>query len=376
VSQDLYDVLGVGKDAPEPTIKKAYKRLARKYHPDLNKDDPKAEERFKQVTEAFEVLGNPDKRKLYDEFGPVVLKPGFDADRARQYARWQGAGGSPGSGSHPFGEDGQQVPFEDLFGSIFGGGFSQGRRRRTQVRGQDVEARIELDLMQALKGGKVDLTVQVPQPCPNCHGTGRTGQPRVCPACGGTGKRSLGKGMLNIQIPCDECAGTGQLSGPPCPRCGGTGSMLKRQKLKVKIPVGITDGDTIRLAGKGRPGHRGGENGDLYLHVHVRPHQWLRRDGDDLHMKLPITVSEAVVGASVEVPTLDGSVRVKIPRGSNNGQKLRLKGKGAPNRSGGKGDMFVELFIVLPPDAGEALEEAARSMERFYTSDVRQELSL
>jgi len=377
VSQDLYDVLGVGKDASEPQIKKAYKRLARKYHPDLNKDDPKAEERFKQITEAFEVLGNPDKRKLYDEFGPVVLRPGFDPEQARQYARWQGGGASSGSDFHPFGDDGQQIPFDDLFGSMFGGGFSQGRRRQTQVRGQDVRASIELALIQALKGGKVDLTVQVPQPCPNCHGTGRTGQPRVCPACGGTGRRALGKGMLNIQIPCDECAGTGQLAGPPCPRCGGTGSILKRQRLKVKIPQGIKDGDTIRLSGKGRPGMRGGGNGDLYLQVHVRPHPWLRRDEDDLYMKLPVTVPEAVSGASVEVPTLDGTVRVKIPRGSNNGQKLRLRGKGVAKKSGGgKGDLFVELSVVLPDGGNDDLERIAQSMAPFYTLDIRQNLSL
>ncbi len=361
MARDLYEVLGVSKDASAAEIKKAYKRLARKYHPDLNKGDAQAEERFKEINQAFDVLGDKEKRKLYDEFGEISLKPGFDAEKARQYQQWQSSAGSAGAGADPFFHFGGGGPgmgsdvLEDLFGSIFSG--QQGRSRRPRrAKGGDVDASVELDLSHAIEGGTVELTVTVPKTCPSCHGSGTKGPARVCPVCRGTGRRSLGRSSIGIQIPCEACGGTGQSPGDPCPTCYGTGQVTEPKRLKVKIPPGIREGDKIRLAGKGQPGANGGPNGDLYLEIHFKPHPFLRLEGDDLYMKLPITVSEAVLGATIRVPTPTGTVRLKIPAGAKTGQKLRLRGKGARKRGSGRGDLFVELEIQAPDQRDTELE--------------------
>ncbi len=380
MTRNLYEILGVSKTASAAEIKKAYKKLARKYHPDLNKGDPKAEERFKEINQAFDVLGDEEKRKLYDEFGELSLKPGFDADKARQYQQWHSASGA-GSGADPFfhfesggGNMGPDV-IEDLFGSLFTGGRPRAGRRQARSRGGDIEASVELDLMKAIEGGQVELTVSIPKPCPSCNGTGSSGPARICPICHGSGSRSLGGG-IGIKIPCEACGGTGQASGPPCPTCNGSGQVAEPQRLKVKIPPGLRDGDRVRLAGKGMPGKRGGPNGDLYVEVHFKPHPFLRLEGDDLFMKLPITVREAVLGASVTVPTPSGSVRLKIPAGAQTGQRLRLKGKGARRRGSGRGDLFVELQVMVPDRRDEELQKALDTLERHYSKDVRSAISL
>ena len=388
MEKDPYEVLGVSKNASQEEIRKAYKRLARKYHPDLNKDNPEAEERFKEISQAFEILGNEEKRKLYDEFGHIAFKPGFDPEKARQYKQWQSASSSgfdpfvhfEASSGYEGGGFGPDI--EDLLGSIFGGrpGRTRSSRRTRRAprpaKGQDLESTIELDLLQALRGGTVELHVEAPQVCPSCGGTGHKGSPQVCPVCGGAGTRSLGAGPLNLRVPCEACGGTGQTQGPVCETCGGRGFVTRPQRLKVKIPAGVRDGDKIRLAGKGLPGRDGGPPGDLYLTVKLKPHPVLRLEGDDLYMKVPITVTEAILGGTITVPTPTGNVRVKIPKGAQSGTKLRLRGKGAPKKGGGRGDMFVELQVVVPKRGGKPLEEAAKKIGEFYDSDVRAGLAL
>jgi len=201
-------------------------------------------------------------------------------------------------------------------------------------------------------------------------------QEMTCPACGGTGTRQVGRGMMNMEVPCQTCGGTGQAPGPPCPTCGGSGQVRKPTRLKVKVPAGVTDGARIRLGGKGQPGRQGGRPGDLYLKVSVQPHPRLRREGDNLYMTVPVTVSEAVSGASIDVPTLHGSVKLKVPPHSQSGQKLRLRGKGAPRSNGGRGDLFVELQVVLPEGETEQLEELAKKLQALYKGDVRRQVRL
>lgn len=381
LQQDPYQVLGVNRDARTADIKKAYKRLARKFHPDLNKDNKKAEERFKEISQAFDVLGDPEKRKLYDEFGEASLRTGFDPERARQYQQWEGQYGRArgGPGHNPFSGFGETGFNEDMLGDLFGSVFSGRSRTAARAsRGADIESELELDLVTALKGGEINISLVLPTACTQCRGSGTAGGTSgPCSACGGTGSRNMGQGFLKVNLPCQACGGTGQSPGPPCPTCGGSGGMNKPNRLKVKIPAGVTDGDKIRLSGKGGPGQRGGATGDLYLVVKTRPHPLLRRDGDKVIMRLPVTVPEVVRGASIKVPTLSGQVTLKIPPSSQNGQKLRLKGKGAPRKRGrGRGDMIVELNVVLPKSGSGELKELADEMERFYPDDVRRDVKL
>jgi molecular chaperone DnaJ len=388
----LYAVLGVAKDAPSGEIKRAYKKLARKYHPDLNKDNPAAEEKFKEVSHAFEILGDEEKRKLYDEFGEMSTRPGFDAEKARQYKQWTAGGGGGGgrgfSGFEGFGgfggfRSGAQARsgggagdvFGDLFGSMFRGG-STTRAGPRPRQGGDIESELELDLLKALRGGEVQLSLNLPETCDACAGTGSQGGKKPCPACGGSGTQSVDRGFMNMQVPCQACGGSGQAAGPPCPKCGGSGQKTTVKRLKVKIPAGVKDGAKIRLGGKGQPGRSGGPAGDLYLKIRTRPHRLLRRQGDDLHLKVPVTVAEAVAGSTIQVPTLHGSVKLKVPAGSQSGQKLRLKGKGAPRAGGGRGDLFVELQVALPQKTSRKLKDLAKEIESLYPGDVRSDIRL
>ncbi len=384
--KDPYQTLGVSKDAEQDAIKKAYKKLARKYHPDLNKNNPAAEEKFKEVSQAFEILGNPERRKLYDEFGEISMKPGFDAEQARQYRQWSSGGrgrGGGGGGFNPFtsgrsarGFDGEG--FSDLFGSIFGGGRT-GTRRRAVERGGDIESELTIDMTTALKGEEVEITIDLPVSCSQCGGSGTAGTGGgggVCPECGGSGAVHSSQGFFDMQTPCSRCSGTGSLPGPVCPTCRGSTMVKEPTKLKVRIPAGVNDGSKIRLAGKGRPGKNGGPSGDLHLKIKLRPHPILRREGDDLLMTLPVTLEEAVSGATIDVPTLSGSVKLKIPPGSQSGQKLRLRGKGAVVRGGKKGDLYVELHIKIPENKSRELKDLAEKISRFYKGDVRKDIQV
>lgn len=384
MATDYYSILGVPRTASDEDIKKAYKKLARKYHPDLNKEAG-AEDKFKEVSGAFEVLGNAEKRKMYDEFGEDAVRMGFDPEKARQYRAWSQnvggprrgrAGGEPGF-SGGFGDFGG---LGDLFGDFFGGGGGArgGRERPGRPQpGADVTSEIEVDLMDALRGQEIELRANLPSECPTCKGSGRSpsASPQPCRQCGGSG--SLAIGGANLRIACPACGGSGKAQTLACESCAGRGAVYRPTHIKVRIPRGVPDGGTIRLSGRGEPGIRGGPAGDLLLTVHVGEHPSLRRRGDDLYLTLPITVPEAVQGAQVEVPTLDGAVRLTLPPGSQSGQRLRLRGKGAPHpRGSGRGDLYVELSIKVPEKAPPEAAEAAETLGKHYARDVRADLKL
>jgi chaperone protein DnaJ len=384
--KDPYSALGVSKTASAEEIKKAYRKLAKKLHPDMNPGDKKAEERFKEVSAAFEILGDPKKRSLYDEFGEVSTRPGFDEQKAREFQRQARAGGFGG---------GDFGGFEDFAGGGFdpsdlGSMFDDliGRRRRTRARprraqtepipGEDIEAAIEVDLRDAVLGAEREISVNRPVRCPECKGTGaRPGsRPQTCPQCGGSGEVVVG-GMFST--PCPRCQGEGTIR-EPCPRCGGDGSIPETTRLKVKIPPGVETGSRVRLPGQGGPGQHGGESGDLYLRITVREHPSVRVQGRDLLLELPITAAEAVAGAEVTAPTFEGPVKLKIPPGSQSGRKLRLRGRGLPALKGGatgapRGDLYAVLQIVMPPDSPQA-REAAALLQQLYKNDVRRDVVL
>jgi molecular chaperone DnaJ len=389
--KDPYATLGVSRNASAAEIKKAYRKLAKKLHPDVNPGDKKAEERFKDVSAAFEVLGDPKRRALYDEFGEVALRPGFDEAKARQFREYQrAAGGGRRGGFGVFegfgGGTGGFDPsdFGDL-GSMFGDLFNQrrqgaARRRATEpASGDDIEAEIEVDLRDAVLGAEREVSVQRPTRCPECGGSGEKpgSKPQRCPDCGGSGEVKVAGGLMRTS--CPRCQGSGQIT-EPCRRCGGDGTVLESARLKVKIPPGVENGSRVRLAGQGSPGERGGESGDLYLRIAVRPHPSVRVDGRDLSLDLPITVSEALQGAEVTAPTFEGPVKLKIPPGSQSGRRLRLRGRGLPALRAGptgapRGDLYVVLQILLPKDSAAA-RAAAAELQKLYPPDVRQDVRL
>jgi molecular chaperone DnaJ len=380
--KDPYAALGVSKTASADEIKKAYRKLAKKLHPDHNPGDKKAEERFKEVSGAFEVVGDPKKRALYDEFGEIATKPGFDEKKAREWQRQAATAGAGGGFEGFSGRSGGFDP-EDL-SSMFGDIFNRrqaGRARRAHAEplpGDDAEASIEVDLREAVLGAEREIAVNRPTRCPECHGSGaRPGsKPITCPQCGGSGEVRMGGFFTG---PCPRCQGTGQIKDP-CPRCGGSGTVMEVARLKVKIPAGVETGSRVRLPGQGGPGERGGDPGDLYLRITVREHPTVRVQGRDLLLDLPITVEEALAGAEVTAPTFEGPVKLKIPPGSQSGRKLRLRGRGLPALKGGatgapRGDLYVVLQIVLPPDSAEA-RAAAAALQKLYKTDVRRGLVL
>ncbi len=383
--KDPYSLLGVPKTASGEEIKKAYRKLARKLHPDMNPGDKKSEERFKEVSNAFEVLGDPKKRALYDEFGEISTRPGFDEQKAREFQQSARAGGFSGGfpGAEDFGSVSGGFDPSDLgsmFGDIFGRRQAARGRRAPAGRapGDDVEAAIEVDLREAVLGAEREIPLERPSRCPECKGTGAKpgSRPHTCPQCGGSGEVRMG-GVFSAQ--CPRCHGEGTIRDP-CPRCGGAGTLPETVRLKVKIPPGVETGSRVRLPGQGGPGERGGEPGDLYLRITVREHPTVRVQGRDLLLDLPITAAEALVGAEVTAPTFEGPVKLKIPPGSQGGRKLRLRGRGLPALKGGttgapRGDLYAVLQIVLPPDSPEA-REAAASLQALYKSDVRKDVVL
>jgi len=376
--KNLYEILGVARTAAPEDIKRAYRKLARKFHPDVNPDDQSAEEQFKQISAAFDVVGDPAKRKIYDEFGAPGLEPGFDPEKARAYEEWQ----QRARASESFRGGG----FEDLrgaggfdLGDIFGGlgGFPRGGPQS----GADIETEVHIAFRDAVLGGENEVAFTRPSACEDCDGRGTksTGAPRPCPECGGSGRVSVARGPVAFQRACAVCAGTGQLAGPPCPRCKGSGNVERNVRLKVKIPAGIDDGQTIRLAGQGLPGRGGAAAGDLFLRVRVTPHPTLTRDGRDLSLHVPVTVSEAMFGAKIEVPTLQGPIKLSVPAGSQTGTRLRVRGRGvAATGAIAAGDLFVVLDVHVPAVGGnpEAAQRAAASLDELYASDIRAGLAV
>lgn len=377
--RDYYEVLGVARDAGPEEIKKAYRKLARELHPDRNKDNKGAEERFKDVSEAYDVLSDPKKRAEYDETRTL-----FTSGRAGG-GPFTFGGGRPGAG-------GQGVPFDlsdllgqaggaggvgDLFGTIF-----SGRGARTPGtgprRGADVESEVTLGFREAVDGVTVPLRLTSGAPCETCRGTGaKAGTvPRVCPSCEGTGQVSRSAGRFGIAEPCRECRGRGLVVDDPCPVCLGSGRGQKTRTMRVRIPAGVRDSQRIKLKGKGAPGERGGPAGDLYVTVHVTPDRVFGRSADNLTITVPVTFTEAALGAEVGVPTIDGStVTLKLPPGTPNGRTMRVRGKGASRQDGTRGDLLVTIDVQVPQRVdGKAKEALQAFADATADADVRAEL--
>jgi molecular chaperone DnaJ len=384
MAKDLYAALGVKKTAKQDEIKKAYRKLARKFHPDVNPGNKEAEDKFKQISEAHEVLSDPDKRKIYDEFGEEGLRAGFDPDQARQYRQWQQTGGAsrgtPGGGAYHYSDLGDQGSFkysgfEDIFSDLFGAG--GGPQARGPQKGRDIESSLEIDFSSAIRGATTRVTLQKHSTCSKCGGSGRinTGD-GVCKTCNGTGQTRVAQGPLNFTQTCPDCKGTGRASAT-CPECHGNGVVPATETIDVNIPAGVDTGSKIRLAGKGEPGLNGGPPGDLFIVTRVVPHHVFKRDGDNLKLDLPVTISEAMSGAEVTIPTLSGQVQLKVPPGTKSGQKLRLKGKGVPNlKTKTPGDLFVTIRVQIPSTKDPKALETAALLDSFYDENIRKEIRL
>ncbi|MEU7652565.1 molecular chaperone DnaJ [Micromonospora taraxaci] len=367
IEKDFYAVLGVDKAASADDIKKAYRKLARESHPDHNPGDPKAEERFKAASEAYNVLSDTGRRREYDEMRSL-----FGSGAFRRNARGGGQpGGMPfdvsdmfggaGGGDRRFGGAG----FQDLFSSIFSGGQAGGQAApRGPARGRDVETEVALDFGDAVRGVTLPLTLRAPGVCETCHGNGaKPGtQPRTCPVCHGAGVTTRDQGAFSFSEPCRNCQGVGTVVEEKCPECHGTGGVTKTRTMNVRFPAGVADGQRIRLAGRGEPGERGGPAGDLFVHVKVRPDELFGRTGDDLTLSVPVTFAEAVLGTDLRVPTLDGAVTLRVPPGTPSGRVLRARGKGVVRRDGQTGDLLVTLDVVVP---SRLSDEARAALEAF-----------
>lgn len=386
--QDYYKVLGVNRAATAAEIRKAYKRLARKHHPDLNPGDKAAEERFKQIQEAYGVLNDPKKRKMYDRFG-------FYSDKAYQ----SGAGGyqqEPGGGA---GFDFGGFDFSDImsgaaggrrhtgespfpasggFGDIFSQFFSGKGRREAEVRpekGTDLEYALNIDFWQSIRGTQIRLNINRQVPCSACGGAGTSGGgSMICPECNGTGNVTQMAGAMRFNITCPHCNGTGRLRNS-CPVCRGEGRVVKAETVDVRIPPGVRSGSRLRVAGKGNAGSKGAPAGDLYITIRVSPHPFFKRDGDNIHVKIPVTVWEASLGTKIEVPTIDGRALLKIPRGTQNGQKFRLREKGVFNaRKGKRGDQIVEVSLLAPAARDERTRELLQELSALHPGDPRADI--
>ena len=351
--RDYYEVLGVSKNASEDEIKRAYKKLARKYHPDMNPGDKEAEEKFKEGNEANEVLSNPEKKAKYDQFGFAGVDPNYGA----------GQGGYGGAGGFDFGDLG------DIFGSFFGGGFGGGGRRNPNApqRGESIRASLSVEFTEAAFGCEKSITIDRSEQCPTCKGKGCAPgtTPEVCTECHGTGTVTQAQrtpfGMMQSQTVCPKCRGKGQIIHQPCPDCRGAGAVRKRRTIQVNIPAGIDNGQTISLRGQGHSGKNGGPAGDLLITVMVRPHEIFRRDGTAVFCEAPITFTQAVLGGTLEIPTIDGKVKYDIPEGTQTGTVFRLRGKGIPVLNGrGRGDQYVTVNIETPRNLNREQKEALK----------------
>lgn len=349
--RDYYEVLGVGKDANDAELKKAYRRLAMKYHPDRNPDDTVAEEKFKEAKEAYEILTDSQKRAAYDQYGHAGVDP--------QAGGFGGGGGGAGFSD----------VFNDIFGDIFGGG-GGGGRGQSQQRGSDLRYNLELSLEEAVKGNTVQIRVPSYSSCKACNGTGaRKGSaPVTCTTCGGVGQVRMQQGFFSVQQTCPTCRGAGTIIKDPCLECNGQGRVQDQRTLSVKIPAGVDTGDRIRLSGEGEAGAHGAPSGDLYVQVHVKDHDLFTRDGNNLHCDVPINIVTAALGGELEVPTLDGRVKLKIPLETQTGKLFRLRGKGVRSvRSGAQGDLLCRIIVETPVNLSkrqrELLEEFDNSMK-------------
>jgi molecular chaperone DnaJ len=363
--RDPYAVLGVDKKASADEIKKAYRKLARRYHPDRNPDDAASEERFKEVQAAYDLLGDPEKRKQYDRGGMFF---------------GTGAGGRPGGGAGGMGGfDASNFGdiLSNLFGGAAGGRAGTRQRARAQQRGNDLEAEVSISFDQAVDGAQVPLSVQTSERCATCHGTGaRPGtSPKVCPRCQGRGIESEGQGLFSISQPCSRCGGAGTVIEDPCPTCAGSGAVRATKRYRVNIPAGVRDGSRVRLAGKGEPGIGGGPPGDLFVVTRVSESPVFKRKGDHVEVEVPLTIPEAIRGAEVEVPTLRGSKRLRVAAGTHHGTVQRLRGEGPPHLNGkGRGDIHYRFVIDVPRSLNDEQSEAVEKLSQVMNGNPRARL--
>jgi molecular chaperone DnaJ len=375
--KDYYAVLGLTKGATEKEITRAYRKLAKQHHPDANPGNKDAEEKFKDISAAYDVLSDAARRKEYDEVRAMV------ASGANPFA---GAGGFGGPGG--FG-DGGNIRFEtgdmgglgDLLGNLFG---RAGRRQANRQpgagprRGGDLEAEVHLSFEDAVRGATIAVQLTGAAPCHTCGGTGAAPGtvPQTCPQCNGVGTLAVDQGPFSFSQICPRCGGTGRVVEKPCPTCGGSGSETRTREVKVRIPVGVADGQRVRVKGKGTAGNNGGPPGDLYVTVHVAPHPVFGRKGDDLSLRVPVTFSEAALGAEVKVPTLDGSVTVRIPPGTASGKTLRVRGRGMPKPGGGAGDLLVTVDVVVPRTLSDEQRQAVEALAATESANPRAHLGV
>ncbi len=377
--KDYYAILGVDRKAKPEAIRKAYRHLARKYHPDLNPGNKAAEDKFKEISEAYEILSDEKKRQIYDQYGfyadnipPGGYGPGPTAGRSSPGFDFSGFDLSD-LGAEEARRGGFGSSFRDLF-SFFSRAGEREPEHEEPERGNDLEHRMHLGFWDAIKGTQVRLTVARTEACPTCKGSGRTGEATSCTACGGSGRTVRQAGSMRFSVTCPECGGTGR-QRKRCTACGGTGQVRKPETFDVRIPAGVDTGSHVRVAGKGNAGVNGGPPGDLIIITEVESHPFFERKGDNIYIKVPITVTEAALGTKVEVPTLDGPSTIRIAPGTQSGQKLRLRGKGAPSLRGDvRGDQFVEVQVVVPRVADERTKEILRELARLNPQDPRAEL--
>ena len=399
--KDYYEILGVKKSASAEDIRKAFRKLARKYHPDVNPGDKAAEEKFKTLSEANDVLSEPKKRKIYDQVG--FYSDNIDAATAEAYARAGGgaAGGGPGQGFPGGTADSGHAPnfdfggfdftdmfegargrkatnsgtgsFKDIFSGIFGG--RGGAAQEGPEPGSDLEYQVNVPFWTAIRGGVMRLNITRRDACQHCHGQGFIESAGTCPECGGKGQVTQTGGRMKFNVPCPRCHGTGK-NISTCPQCHGEGTVERTEPLEVRIKAGTRDGQRIRLAGKGNAGVRGGPAGDLYAIIRTADHPVFHREGDDIRITVPVSATEAALGAKIEVPTIDGRTLLKIPPGTQSGQKLRLREKGVPSatKDGARGDEIVEVKLTVPMPKDERSKEILRELAKLNPEDPRAEL--
>lgn len=357
-AKDYYKTLGVSKDAPQDEIKKAFRKLARKYHPDLNPGDKSSEQKFKEINEAYGILNDPKKRAEYDQFGSSPFGaggPGFEGYRTQDYGQTYDFGG-----------------FGDIFSDLFASGV---RPEAAHARGADMVMGLELSIEEAFSGVTKTITFKREAPCGTCNGTGAESF-QVCDVCKGTGSVQTSKGFFRMSQPCAACRGTGKKVTKSCRTCGGRGTIAQTETVKVKIPAGVDTGSKVKLKGMGGAGIGGGPSGDLHIEITVRPHPVFKRKGEDVYLDLPVTFAEAALGAKIEVPTLDGSTVMTLPPGTQGGQRLKLTGKGFPSpKSGIRGNQYVDVKIVVPKDLDTRAKDVIREVGGLYKEDPRRRLS-
>jgi molecular chaperone DnaJ len=402
MAQDYYQALGVAREASADELRKAYRKLARKHHPDLNPGDKAAEDRFKKVQEAYDILSDPKKKQMYDQVGfysengmpaggagagagsrdqgPHMGFGGFDFSDA--FTRGAGSGAGPrggatsgansgGANSGGAGSGGAAAGnFQDIFSQWFGRQHAE--EAVTQEKGADLEYGLNIDFWQAIKGTQVRLNITRQESCPVCGGTGeRAGANTICPECSGSGKVNQVAGAMRFSLTCPRCEGTGRLTNR-CSNCGGDGRISTTESVEVRIPPGAQQGSRLRVGGKGNAGTRGGPPGDLYITIRVEPHPFFRRQGDDIEISVPVRIDEAGLGAKIEVPTIDGRALLKIPQGTHNGQKFRLREKGVLNsRTGKRGDQIVDVQVLAPVVQDERTKELLREYAHLHPEDPR-----